>query len=139
MKLWNNDTEIQFFKEALKNFASPEQLFYNLQSGYFAYVPKGLDAEGQTLQNRNFLIGQFTEKWCKTIFEPLANELGLFAVNNVVCEELGLSRQSSADLAKVEKILIFLGVPLSGRAIRYKSSLRCGLFTSIPNAIKNAA
>ena len=30
MTLWNNDTEIQFFTEALKNFASPEQLFYNL-------------------------------------------------------------------------------------------------------------
>ncbi len=41
MILWNNDTEIQFFTEALKNFASPEQLFYNLKDGYFAYVPKG--------------------------------------------------------------------------------------------------
>ncbi len=99
MTLWNNDTEIQFFTEALKNFASPEQLFYNLQGGYFAYVPKGSDAEGQTLQSRNSLIGQFTEKWCKTLFEPIAKELGLYAVNGVVCDELGLSRQSSADLA----------------------------------------
>ena len=99
MTLWNNDTEIQFFTEALKNFASPEQLFYNLLGGYFAYIPKGSDAEGQTLQSRNSLIGQFTEKWSKTIFEPIASELGLFAVNSVVCDELGLSRQSSADLA----------------------------------------
>jgi hypothetical protein len=58
MELWNNDTEIQFFIEALKNFASPEQLFYHLRSGYFAYVPRGLDAEDQTLQSRNSLIGQ---------------------------------------------------------------------------------
>lgn len=99
MTLWNNDTEIQFFTEALKNFASPEQLFYNLKDGYFSYVPKGADAEGQTLQSRNSLIGQFTEKWSKTLFEPIANELGLFAVNSVVCEDLGLTRQSSADLA----------------------------------------
>lgn len=99
MTLWNNDIEIQFFTEALKNFASPEQLFYNLKSGFFAYVPKGADAEGQTLQSRNSLIGQFTEKWSKTLFEPIANELGLFAVNSVVCEELGLTKQSSADLA----------------------------------------
>jgi len=63
--LWNNDAEIQFFTEALKNFASPEQLFYNLQGDYFAYVPKGSDADGQTLQSRNSLIGQFTEKWSK--------------------------------------------------------------------------
>jgi hypothetical protein len=27
MTLWNNNVEIKFFKEALKNFASPEQLF----------------------------------------------------------------------------------------------------------------
>jgi hypothetical protein len=99
MTLWNSETETQFFIEALKSFASPEQLFYNLQGGYYAYVPKGADAEGQTLQSRNSLIGQFTEKWCKTLFEPFANELGLYAVNSVVCEGLGLTRQSSADLA----------------------------------------
>jgi hypothetical protein len=99
MGLWNNDTEIQFFTEALKNFASPEQIFYKLQSGYFAYIPKGTDAEGQTLQSRNSLIGQFTEKWCKSFFEPIAQKLGLFAVNSVVCDDLGLTRQTSADLA----------------------------------------
>jgi hypothetical protein len=99
MTFWNNNTEIQFFNEALKNFASPEQLFYHLKEGYFAYVPKGSDAEGKTLQSRNSLIGQYTEKWCKTILEPIAKEFGLCAVNSVVCEELGLSKQSSADLA----------------------------------------
>jgi len=99
MIFWNNDIEIQFFTDALKSFASPEQLFYKLESGYFAYVPKGLDAEGQTLQSRNSLIGQFTEKWCKDLFEPIANELELFAINNVVCDEIGLTKRSSADLA----------------------------------------
>lgn len=99
MILWNNETEIQFFTEALKNFASPEQLFYKLHGEYFAYVPKGFETEGQTLQSRNSLIGQFTEKWCKTIFEPIAEELKLYAVNSVVCDELGLSSKSSADLA----------------------------------------
>lgn len=99
MNLWSNETELQFFSEALKNFASPEQLFYKLQSGYFAYIPKGVGAEGQTLQSRNALIGQFTEKWCKSFFEPIAKRLGLFAVNSVVCDELSLSRQTNADLA----------------------------------------
>ncbi|MDY0161033.1 MAG: hypothetical protein RBR64_06810 [Bacteroidales bacterium] len=83
----------------MKNFASPEQLFYKLTDGYFAYVPKGKSAEGQTLQSRNSLIGQFTEKWCKDFFQPIAESLGLFAVNSVVCPELGLSTQSDADLA----------------------------------------
>lgn len=99
MTLWDNNIEVQFFSEALKNFASPEQIFYSLQNGYFAYVPKGMSGEGQTLQSRNSLIGQFTEKWAKTVFEPIARDLGLSAVNNVICDELGLSRQSSADLA----------------------------------------
>jgi hypothetical protein len=99
MIFWNNDVEIRFFIEALRTFASPEQLFYHLQNGYFAYVPKNIDTEGQTLQSRNSLIGQFTEKWSKTLFEPIAQKLGLYAVNNVVCDELGLSQRSNADLA----------------------------------------
>lgn len=49
MTFWNNQTEIQFFRDALKSFATPEQLFYHLTDGYFAYVPKGSNAEGQTL------------------------------------------------------------------------------------------
>lgn len=99
MGLWNNNTEIQFFTEALRNFASPEQLFYNLKSGYYAYVPKNIDGEGQTLQSRNSLIGQFTEKWTKDLFSPIALQVGLYAVNSVVCEQIGLPKRSSADLA----------------------------------------
>jgi len=99
MKFWDIETEMKFFTEAMKNFASREKLFYNLSDGYFAYVPKGKGAEGQTLQSRNSLIGQYTEKWSKDFFQPIANELGLFAVNSVVCPELGLSTQSDADLA----------------------------------------
>lgn len=99
MTFWNNETEIQFFTEALKSFASPEQLFYNMENGNFAYVPKGLDADGLSLQSRNFLIRQFADKWSKTILEPIANSLDLYAVNSVVCDEIGLSRQSNAGLA----------------------------------------
>lgn len=97
--LWSNDTEIEFFNEALARFSSPEQLFYNLEGGYFAYVPKGSDAEGQTLQSRNALIGLFTEKWCKSLFSPIAKTFGLYAINGLICEELGLTGKSSADLA----------------------------------------
>jgi len=46
MTFWNRDIEIKFFEEAMKNFASPEQLFYKLKNGYFAYVPKGKSTEG---------------------------------------------------------------------------------------------
>ncbi len=99
MNFWNIETEKIFFIEALRNFASPEQLFYNLTDGYFAYVPKGKSGRRQTLQSRNSLIGQYTEKWSKDFFQPIAESLGLFAVNSVVCPELGLSKRSNADLA----------------------------------------
>lgn len=99
MTFWNKDIEKKFFIEAMKNFASPEQLFYKLTDGYFAFVPKGKGAEGQTLQSRNSLIGQYTEKWSKDFFQPIAEGLGLYVVNSVVCPELGLSTQSDADLA----------------------------------------
>jgi hypothetical protein len=99
MIFWNKKIEKKFFTEAMKNFASVEQLFYSLTDGYLAYIPKGKSAEGQTLQSRNSLIGQYTEKWSKDFFQPIAKELGLFAVNSVVCPELGLTTQSDADLA----------------------------------------
>lgn len=99
MEFWNPGIEIQFFQEALKSFATPEQLFYKVDNQYFAYIPKTYKAQGQTLQSRNSLIGQFTEHWCQRFFGPVAKELGLYAVNSVVCEEIGLSKKSSADLA----------------------------------------
>jgi len=99
MILWNNDTEIQFFTEALKNFASPEKVFYKLKDGYFAYIPVGVSSEKKTLQSRNSLIGHFTENWARNLFDPIAKKLGLFAVSGVACDVLGLSTRSRADLA----------------------------------------
>lgn len=97
--LWQKDIEISFFKEALKYFASPEQLFYHIADGYYAYIPKGVKSNGKTLQSRNALIGQFTEKWVKDILSRFAEDHGLKAVNGVICEEIGLSKKSAADLA----------------------------------------
>lgn len=98
-KLWDIQTEIDFFNQSLNSFATPEQLFYKFGNDYYAYVPKGQNANGQTLQSRNSLIGQFTEKWCTDFLQPIAKKLNLFAVTGVVCNEIGLSRQSNADVA----------------------------------------
>ncbi len=122
MIFWNKDIEKNFFIEAMKNFASPEQLFYKLTDGYYAYIPKRKSAEGQTLQSRNSLIGQYTEKWSKDFFQPIADKLKLFAVNSVVCPELGLTTQSNADLAfcttnetlqKAENIKLLIEIKMS--------------------------
>jgi hypothetical protein len=99
MNLWDINTEKRFFADALGHFASPEKLFYSLKSGKFAYVPKGFNAEGQTLQSRNALIGNYTETWTKALFEPIAKKFKLFAVNTVECPEIGLTKKSEADLA----------------------------------------
>ncbi len=99
MNLWNRNTEIDFFQNALKSFASPEQLFYKLNNEYFAYIPKGMKSKGQVIQSRNSLIGQYTEKWSQLFFEDIANKLGLYAVSGVACTDLGLARNSRADLA----------------------------------------
>ena len=98
-KLWEINTEKQFFKQALKSFATPEKIFYKFGKDYFAYVPTGQSAKGQTLQSRNSLIGQYTEKWCTNLLQPIAKKLKLHAVTGVVCDEIGLSKQSNADVA----------------------------------------
>lgn len=137
MTLWNNNIEVQFFREALKNFASPEQLFYKLNNIYYAYIPKGFNAEGQTLQSRNSLIGQFTEKWCKKLFEPISKALGLFAVNGVVCEEIGLSKQSSADLAFCKSNETIQEAKNIKLLFEIKMSIVSNYSFSLPNKLKH--
>jgi hypothetical protein len=120
--MWSNNNEIEFFTKSLEKFSAPEKLFYNLNFGYFAYIPKNVDSESQVIQGRNSLIGQFTEKWCKDVFSPLASELGLFALNGVQCEELELTSKSPADLAfcstnsinqKAENIKLIVEIKMS--------------------------
>ena len=97
--LWNEKIELQFFTEARK-FASPEQLFYNTPEGkYVAYWVKGYEGKKTTLQSRNSLIGNFTEKWAKDLLSNFAQEHGLYAKQNVVCDEIGLNNMSPADVA----------------------------------------
>lgn len=98
-KLWSISDEELFFIESLESFLTEQQLFYRLQGEYYAYVPKGMSAENQTLQSRNYFIGKYTEKWCQKLLAPVARNLGLYAVNEVVCDELSLPNNSAADLA----------------------------------------
>ncbi len=54
-------------------------------------------------------------------------------------EIIRIASQEATDIAKAEKLFNILGVPLSGRTIRSKSSLLCGLSTTIPNETTKAA
>jgi len=97
--LWNKSTEIEFFKNSRK-FATPEQLFYlSDENRYYAYWPKNYKGIKSTLQSRNSLIGNFTEKYSVDLLQKYAISKGLFAVQGVVCDEIGLSKLSPADVA----------------------------------------
>ena len=120
--LWTKEQEIDFFTKSLE-VASPEQLFYTTKDkNYYAYWPKSYKGAKTTLQSRNAFIGAYTEKWTLEILKDVAKELKAYAVRNMVCEELELSKGSPADVAicktdsviqKPENILAIFEVKMS--------------------------
>ncbi len=121
-ELWTKEREIEFFANS-RRFATPEQLFYvSDDKQYFAYWPKTYRGDKTTLQSRNTLIGNFTEKFSVDLLQDFARKHNWFAVQGVVCDEIGLSRQSNADVAicrtkdtiqKPENILMLFEVKMS--------------------------
>ena len=98
MELWNKDIESKFFTESVK-FATPEQLFYVTDKNrYLAYWPKGYAGKKSTLQSRNALIGNFTEKWTTDLIQEVVKGKGLFAVQGAICNEIALTNMSPADV-----------------------------------------
>ncbi len=96
--MWTIQDEVNFFNHAI-NLSSIENLMVNVRGRYYAFQPKNDDVKVNTPQSRNSFIGSTTEKWCKDFFSQIAKQNNLYAVNGVVCEEIGLTRQSAADLA----------------------------------------
>lgn len=96
--MWSITNEIAFFRNAI-NLASIENLMVRINNQYFAFQPKNQEGKVNTPQSRNSFIGATTEKWCRDFLMDIARHNHLYAVNGVVCEEIGLTRQSAADLA----------------------------------------
>jgi hypothetical protein len=103
MDMWGKGTEEDFFRKSLKT-NSPEKLFYETEAGkkYIAYWPKSYSGKKLTLQSRNSIIGNFTEKWSRELLDPIAKERGLYSINGVVSEQIELSTNSPADVALCE-------------------------------------
>ncbi len=98
--MWTQKDEIDFFYKVLKGgFGLAKDLFYNINNRNLAYIPKDVKSGVATLQSRNSLIGNYTETWCVDFFADIAKKFNLFAVKGVECNELGLIKQSRADLA----------------------------------------
>ena len=107
LTLWGKNQEKDFFTKALE-FANPEQLFYlTKDKRFYAYWPKGYSDLKTTLQSRNSLIGSYTEKYSADLFNKIGEAVGGYSVQKVVCDEIGLTRQSPADVAvcKTSKIV----------------------------------
>lgn len=121
-ELWGKNQEKEFFTKSLE-LSRPEQLFYlSSDHDYYAYWPKGYNGPKTTLQSRNALIGSYTEKWNAELFMEVAKKVGGYAVQGVICDEIGLPKQSNADVAicknreviqKPEDILMLLEVKMS--------------------------
>jgi len=122
VELWNKEVEKRFFAESVK-FVTPEQLFYVTDKNrYLAYWPKGYDGKKSTLQSRNALIGNFTEKWTTDLIQAVVKDKGLFAVQGAICDEIALTNMSPADVVisrnkninqQVEDIVAIIEVKMS--------------------------
>lgn len=98
MRLWNKYQEKLFFINS-KSFASPKQLFYKTDDGrYLAYWPKRYKGKKSTMQARNSLIGNFTEKWVSDLFSHLIDDENLFIVQQARIPSLGITSKSPADI-----------------------------------------
>lgn len=98
MRLWNKYQEKLFFINS-KSFASPKQLFYKTDDGrYLAYWPKRYKGKKSTMQAKNSLIGNFTEKWVSDLFNNLIDDENLFIVQQARIPSLGITSKSPADI-----------------------------------------
>lgn len=98
MRLWGKNQEKIFFNKS-KNFASYQQLFYKTDDGrYLAYWPKGYKGVKSTLQARNSLIGNYTEKWVNDLFNYLLDDENLHVIQQAQIPAIGITQKSPADI-----------------------------------------
>jgi len=106
--LWDKSVEERFFREKLRD-VEPSHLFYMTDGGeYLAYWPRSYQGSRTTLQSRNSLIGDYTEKWSRDLIKEIVRQDNLYAVQKAICDELTLTRQSSGDVVISRKNSIVL-------------------------------
>lgn len=105
MRLWSKYQEKLFFDKS-KNFATHQQLFYRTDDGrYVTYWPKGYNGTKSTLQSRNTLIGNFTEKWVCDLLTSILPEDEYYIMQQAQIPAIGITHKSPADIviAKANK------------------------------------
>jgi len=98
MRLWSKKQEKIFFDKS-RNFATHQQLFYRTDDGrYVAYWPKGYDGAKSTLQARNSLIGNYTEKWVNDLLKHILKDTKLHVIQQAQIPAIGITHKSPADI-----------------------------------------
>ena len=98
MRLWSKKQEKIFFDKS-RNFATHQQLFYRTDDGrYVAYWPKGYDGAKSTLQARNSLIGNYTEKWVNDLLKHFLKDTKLHVIQQAQIPAIGITHKSPADI-----------------------------------------
>lgn len=98
MRLWSKKQEKLFFDKS-KNFATPEQLFYRTDDGRLVtYWPKGYSGAKSTLQARNSLVGNFTEKWVCDLMNYMLRHEDLHVIQQAQIPSIGITHKSPADI-----------------------------------------
>ena len=98
MRLWSKKQEKLFFDKS-KNFASYSQLFYKTDDGrYVSYWPKGYSGTKSTLQARNSLIPNFTEKWVSDLIGQILPDENLHVIQQAQIPSIGITHRSPADI-----------------------------------------
>ena len=98
--LWDQEVERSFFEAEMHRSIPPKKLFCVTNDNRFlAYWPKSYTGKKPALQSRNSFIGKFTETWTKELIQNCVRTQNLFAVQGAVCEEIGLTSKSNADVA----------------------------------------
>ncbi len=98
MRLWSKNQEKLFFDKS-KNFVSHQQLFYKTDDErYVSYWPKGYSGAKSTLQARNSLIGNFTEKWVCDLLNSIYHDEDLYVIQQAQIPSIGITHKSSADV-----------------------------------------
>lgn len=102
MRLWNKNQEKLFFLKS-REVAFKSQLFYKTGDGrHVAYWPKDYRGVKSTLQSRNSLVGNFTEKWTADLLKALIDDENLHVVRQARIPSLGITSRSPADIVIAE-------------------------------------
>lgn len=98
MRLWNKNQEKLFFEKS-RNFASHTQLFYRTDDArYVAYWPKGYSGLKSTLQARNSLVGNYTEKWVSDLLKHVLEDENVHIIQQAQIPSIGITHKSPADI-----------------------------------------